>query len=80
MFNRVKDYINDEEFRLTIFDDRIHIINYLKIISLETERISILTKNSRIIIKGINLCLNKLLDDEILISGKINNIEVDSNE
>lgn len=77
MLNKIKDYINDKEFRMTMFIDRIDIINYKKILSLEDERISFLTSKGRIIIKGNNLCLNKLLDDEILISGNVLNIEVD---
>lgn len=80
MLNKIKDYINDNEFRMTIFIDRIHIINYLKILSLEDERVSFLTNKGRIIIKGKNLCLNKLLDDEVLVSGKTLNIEVDFHE
>ena len=75
MLNKIKDYINDQEFRMTIFNDRIHIINYLKILSLEDERVSFLTTKGRVIIKGKNLCLNKLLDDEVLVSGKVLNIE-----
>lgn len=80
MLNRLKDYINDTEFRLTVFSDRIHVMNFLQIISLEDERISFLTTKGRVIIKGKNLCLNKLLDDEVLISGIIMNIEVDSGD
>lgn len=80
MFNRVKEYINDNEFRLTVFEDRVYAMNYLKIVSLEEERISFLTTKGRIIIKGKDLCLNKLLDDEVLISGTVSNIEVDFNE
>ena len=80
MFNRVRQFINDQEFRLTIFEDRIHVVNYLKIISLEDERISFLTQKGRLIIKGEKLCLNKLLDDEVLISGKVVSIEVDFHE
>ncbi len=80
MFNRVREFINDSEFRLTILEDRVHAVNYTKIISLEDERISLLTKKSRIIIKGEHLLLNKLLDNEILISGKVTNIEVNFNE
>lgn len=80
MFNRIKDYINDKEFRMTIFTDRIHIINYLQILSIEDERVAFLTNKGRIIIKGNNLCLNKLLDDEVLVSGFVSNIEVDFND
>ena len=80
MLNRIIDYINDKEFRMTIFTDRIHIINYLQILSIEDERIAFLTNKGRIIIKGNNLCLNKLLDDEVLVSGFVSNIEVDFND
>lgn len=80
MFNRIKEYINDDEFRLTVLENRIYIINYLKIISLDDDRISFLTKKGRVIIKGSKLSLNKMLDDEVLISGIVSNIEVDFNE
>lgn len=80
MLNRLKEYINDNEFRLTVFSDRVHVMNFLNIVSLEEERISFFTSKGRVIIKGKNLCLNKLLDDEVLISGTIMNIEVDFDE
>lgn len=80
MFNRIKEYINDDEFRLTVLENRIYIINYFKIISLDDDRISFLTKKGRVIIKGSKLSLNKMLDDEVLISGVVSNIEVDFNE
>lgn len=80
MFNRIKEYINDDEFRLTVLENRIYIINYLKIISLDDDRISFLTKKGRVIIKGSKLSLNKMLDDEVLISGVVSNIEADFNE
>ena len=80
MLNRLKEYINDNEFRLTVFSDRVHVMNFLNIVSLEEERISFLTSKGRVIIKGKNLCLNKLLDDEVLISGTIMSIEVDFDE
>ncbi len=79
MLNKIKDYINDKEFRMNVFIDRISIINYSKIISLEDSYISFLTNKGKVVIKGNNLTLNKLLDDEILISGVVSNIEVDFN-
>lgn len=76
MFNKVREYIKDDEFKLIIFEDRIYATNYDEIISLEDERISLKIKNKRIIVKGKNLTLHKLLEKEILISGLVSNIEV----
>lgn len=80
MLNRVKDYIKDNEFRLTLFDDRVYVVNYIEIISLEEERISFLKAKGRVVIKGKNLSLNKMLDKEALVSGEVLTIEVDKDE
>ena len=76
MLERFHNYINDEEFRLTLYENKIHIINFKRIITLEEDYISLQNKNQRISIIGKNLILNKLLDREILIKGTIIKIEV----
>lgn len=76
MFSKVRDYIKDEEFRLTLFEDRLLAVNYDSILSLESERISFLISEKRIVIKGKDLTLSKLLDKEVLIGGIVFSIEV----
>lgn len=80
MFDRVKNFVFDNEFKLTFYANKIHIINYLDIISLSDNRISLMIPDAKLIIKGDNLLLNKLLDKEVLISGKLLSIEVDYHE
>ena len=76
MHNRVKDYILDNEFRLTLFKDRVNIVNYSKLLQIDNKEMIISNSYSKIYIKGTNLVLNKLLDNELLISGLIFSIEV----
>ncbi len=76
MKNKLIDYINDKEFKLTIYDDKIHIINFNKLITLEDNYISFLTNNKKINITGINLSLKKIVNKEILIKGNISKVEV----
>ena len=75
MLNRVYEYVKDKEFRFTVYKNRVHIMNYKKIISLKNNYISI-EGDFSIKISGKNLVLNKLLDEEILIVGVIYSIEV----
>ena len=75
MIKRLERYIKDTEFRLTLFKDRLYAINYKKIISLGNDRISLDVNDGRIVIKGENLTLKKLLEKEVLVSGKIHSIE-----
>ncbi len=76
MRNRVYEYIKDDEFRFTIFSNRVHVMNYKEILSLESERISFSSNQERVVMKGKNLTLNQLLDQELLILGDISTIEV----
>ncbi len=76
MINKIRNYIKDKEFRLTLFKDKLYVINYNKIISLENTNISFKIDKGKIIIKGNDLVLKKLLDKEILVKGKISSIEV----
>lgn len=76
MLKEINNYINDKEFRINISKDIINIVNYKKIISLEENYISILTKDKKIIIKGEKLHLLKILENELLIKGSLKSIEV----
>ena len=75
MINKIKHYIKDTEFRLTLFKDRVYVINYKKILSLESTNISFRVDNGLVVIKGNKLVLKKLLNREILVSGNISSIE-----
>ena len=41
MFEKIREYIKDEEFRLVLFRDRVYITNYSEIITLNEKKISI---------------------------------------
>ncbi len=76
MLDRMNHYINDLEFRFTIFENKIHIMNFTRIISLEENRITFQTKNQKYTIKGSLFVLKKILEKELLIEGIISTIEV----
>ena len=74
MLNKIKNYINDTNFKITIFDNYININNYEEIIVLEEECIIIRLISKLVTIKGNNLFIKKLLDKEILIKGFIKEV------
>lgn len=76
MLKRVYEYVRDDEFRFTVYNDRIHILNYEKINTLNSDYILIESSDRKISIKGNNLVLNRLLDKEVLIVGSVKTIEV----
>ena len=78
MLDRVKNYINDNDFKITIYENKVHIMNYKLLISIDKNYISLKSYNKKIKITGDKLIPKKLLDNEILLIGNINKIEVDN--
>lgn len=76
MLFKVKDYILDQEFRITLFENRLLAVNFIKILALEESRVSFLTNYGRVIVKGREFTLNRLLENEVLIGGIIEQVEV----
>jgi sporulation protein YqfC len=71
MFKDLREYIMENEFKITILKDKINIINYDRIINLTDNEVSLKIENTKIKIYGNNLMLNKLLDREVLLTGKV---------
>lgn len=76
MINKIRSYLLDDEFRMTVLKDKINICNYDVIDYLDDDRISIKCLDCYIVIKGERLSVIKLLNDEILIKGQIKTIEM----
>lgn len=76
-YNRIKNYIEDNEFHFDIFIDHVYIANYEKILSLSDTRVSFVAQNKKITLTGNKLSLIKMLDDEILIQGNLTKVELE---
>ena len=76
MLRQIRNYIENKDFKIVILENKINVVNYKEIIKISPKVISIDSSNKRVDIKGDNLVLEKLLDDEILILGQINTLEV----
>ena len=71
----LKDYIMESEFCIHIFNDRINVVNYTGIYGFDNDSIVIKHKSGTVLIKGNNISLSKLLDNELLIGGNIKLVE-----
>ena len=76
MFKKLKDYILETEFKLTLLDGKVGIVNYMDIDHFDDNKIIIRYSKGTVIIKGEDLIISKLLTDEILILGKIKGLEI----
>ncbi len=70
----IKNFLFDKNFKITIYDGVINIVNYEKIITLEETRISLMSSSKIITIKGEGLIIRKMLENEVLITGKYSEV------
>lgn len=76
MINDLRKYILEDEFKISYYNNKLNIVNYKNIDHFDDDKIMIRHEKGLIIIKGKQLIINKMLKDEILISGKVENIEL----
>lgn len=76
LINGLIKYIKDDRFSLFLKNNSLNIVNFDKIVILEDEKIVVMVDSKKIIVRGSNLSINKLLDREMLIMGSFNSIEL----
>lgn len=76
VYDYLRNFLDPTSFHMDIYDKKIHLINYEKILTLGVNKIIIKAKNKKIILEGSNFSLNKLKDKELLILGELNNLEI----
>ena len=75
MLKDLRNYILENKFKINIYDNNIDIINYIEIEHFDDKIIIVKYEKGIVTVKGENLIITKLLEDELLINGQIRDIE-----
>lgn len=76
LINNLRNYILEDNFKLVFINNKINIVNYISVIHFDSDLIKIKYNDGIVSIKGSNLIISRLLNDELLIEGIISNIEI----
>lgn len=77
---KYRSFILESNFKINVSFNYIDILNFDKILTLEEKEI-IIEKDKKIIkIEGNNLRVNRMLEDELLLTGKIKKLTMGNNE
>lgn len=75
LFDRLDRYLVDNEYKVTIMDGEVHIINYVEIVDFSSTRVVVKYRKGVTILNGVDLVVSKMLEDELLITGKLKSVE-----
>lgn len=76
IINKFRNYLLEEEFEIHIFPNKVDIVNYTNIDHFDNNSVIIRHTDGILVIKGKNLVVSKLLQDEVLVEGTIQNLEL----
>ena len=76
LINRFRNYILDDEFGMSVFKDKVDIMNYTSIGHFDSNKVIIKYSGGEVCIVGDKLVVSKLMHDEVLILGNIRNVEL----
>ena len=76
LFQYLDRYLVDNEYKITIYSDRVHIMNYLEVEDFSDTRVVVRHEGGVSILLGTNLVVSKMQDEELLITGKLHSIQV----
>lgn len=76
VLNKLRSYISEDEYKITILNGRINILNYKEIGHFDANKIVVKYNEGSTIITGNSLVVSRLMNDEILITGVVKNIEL----
>lgn len=75
LFNKLDRYLVDNGYKVTIIKGEIHIVNYVEIVDFSSNRVVVKYSDGITILSGSDLVVSKMMDDELLITGKLKSVE-----
>lgn len=76
MLNNLSTYLNLEDYRISILNNGVHILNYKSIVDITETEVILKIDKKLIRIKGSSFRLKELDKKELLIHGKIKKVEI----
>ena len=74
LIRKIDNYINDRSIKIISSNNYVNITNYNKILDFDSNNIDVELSNYNLLIKGNNLVINKMYDNELLVKGEIDSI------
>ena len=75
MLRNLVNYIKDKDYLIAVYNDKIYIYNYKRIIDVDNNVIRIELNNKKLKINGKNIVVKKLENNEILLNLECKGIE-----
>lgn len=74
--DNIKNFLYDQKYIINIYEEEIYIFNYIYLPRFNENEIVVKIDDFKVLIKGGNLKITKMIDKELLIKGMINEVKI----
>ena len=75
LVHRFRNYLLEEEFEMKMYKGAVNIVNFTEIGHFDAYKVVVKCDSLNVYVEGQDLVVSKLLQDEILVTGKIQKVE-----
>lgn len=76
MLKSLNRFIRNKDFYLNYWNNQININNFIEILVLEDDKVVLSIPSGKLVVRGSNIMITKLLDNEILLTGDFSSIDI----
>lgn len=76
IINNLRDFLIDHEYYIDIFEDKLHVYNYQKLLKLNDKNLMLKFEKFVLDVKGENIKILEMNKEEILIKGNIDTVRM----
>ena len=73
--NALSDFLYDKKYFITVFDNNVHVFRYIELLKLSSSEINIRMNDFILSIKGKDLMISQMNNEEMLITGIVIEME-----
>lgn len=74
--NKLRSFLLEDELEITVYKDKVNVVNYDSIGHFDSNKVVIYYDGGNLVVHGENLVVSRLLNNEVLITGNIKNVEL----
>lgn len=75
VLNNIRNFLYSKDYFINFFDDCIHVFNFTKLLNISNDSVSFDFVDFKVLVKGSDFVVKRMLKNEILIKGKIKKVE-----
>ena len=76
MINNIRNYLEDKEYYIDVFDNKLHVFNYMRLSRLTNKEIVISFNKFNLYIFGSDIKVEQMNKSEILFKGNFDKLEI----